>query len=81
MPMESHSKQRGRPPRMHKSGELKYGQRDKEYPRSIDRRELVAVIVIVISRFLQRPKTAKSRDPAYSQALLQNKIERQDATL
>jgi len=32
VPMEAHSKQRGQPPRMHVSGELKYGQKDKEYP-------------------------------------------------
>jgi len=31
-------------------------------------------IVIVSSRFLQRPQIAKSREPAYSQVLNQNKL-------
>ena len=35
------------------------------------------VIVIVNSIFLQRPQKAKSQEPAYSQALVQNKIDRQ----
>jgi len=30
-------------------------------------------IVVVSSRFLQRPQKAKSREPAYSQVLNQNK--------
>jgi len=34
-------------------------------------------VVIVNSRFLQRPTKAKSREPAYSQALVQNKVDRQ----
>src|SRR6218665_2744823 len=30
--MEAHSKQRGLPPRMHESGELKYGQKGQRVP-------------------------------------------------
>jgi len=39
--------------------------------------ESPVVIVIVNSSFLERPTKAKSREPAYSQAHNQNKIDRQ----
>ena|SRR6218665_917812 len=32
VPVEAHSKQRGQPPRMRKSGELKYGQKGQRVP-------------------------------------------------
>ena len=32
MPMEAHSKRRGLSPRMHESGELKYGQKEQRVP-------------------------------------------------
>jgi len=37
----------------------------------------VIVLVIVNSRFIQRPQKAKFQGPAYSQVLIRNKIDRQ----